>query len=81
MYVNRSSHGDSKKYKLIDELNSKNCVRLMIKTTSKLFVGITYKTKKFIIYPEYVGANSISLHPLFQNIKHKSNMVQNRQDK
>ena len=39
MYIERSSHGDQKKYKLIDELNLKNCVRLKRKTTKKLFVG------------------------------------------
>ena len=43
MYIDRSSNGDPKKDKLIDELNFKNCVRLKIKTTSKFFVDITYK--------------------------------------
>ena len=42
MYVDSSLSGDPKKEKLIDELNFKNCVRLNIKTTSKLFVGIAF---------------------------------------
>ena len=65
-----------KKDKLIDELNFKNFVRLNRKTTSKLFVGITYKKINFIIYPEYFNANHIFSHPFIQNIKHKPNMVQ-----
>ena len=51
MYIDRSSHGDPKKDNLIDKLNFKNRVRLNRKTTSKSFVGITYKTRKFIIDP------------------------------
>ena len=51
MYVDRSSRGDPKMDEFIDELNFKNCVRLSRNTTSKLFVGITYKN--IIIHPEY----------------------------
>ena len=51
MYLECSSRGDPKKGKLIDELTFKNCIRLNIKTTSKFFVGITYKKGKFIIHP------------------------------
>ena len=43
MYVDYSLCGDSKKDKLIDELNFKNWVRLKRKTTSKFFVVITEK--------------------------------------
>ena len=46
MYVDRSLRGDTKKDNFIDELNFKNCMRLKRKTTSKFFVGITYKKKK-----------------------------------
>ena len=41
IYVDRSLRGDTKKYKLIDELNFKNFVRLKIETTSKFFISIT----------------------------------------
>ena len=41
--VDRSLGGDPKKYKLIDELDFKNCMCLKRNKTSKLFVGITYK--------------------------------------
>ena len=75
-YVDRSLRGDPKKDKLIDELNFKNCVRLKRKTTRKLFVGITYKKRKFIIHTEYFNANNIFSHPFIQNLKHKPNMVQ-----
>ena len=64
------------KDKFIDELNFKNCVRLKRKTTSKLFVDITYKKIKFIIHPEFFDANNIFSHPFIQNLKHKPNMVQ-----
>ena len=47
MYVDRSSRGYPKKDKLIDELSFKNCVRLNIKTTSKLFLGITHNKKAY----------------------------------
>ena len=40
-YVDRSSHGDPKKYKLIYELNFKTFVCLRRNTTSKFFVVIT----------------------------------------
>ena len=53
MYIDCSSRGDPRKDKLIDELNFKNCVRLKIKTTRKLFVGITYKKRKCIIHPGF----------------------------
>ena len=51
MYVDSSLRGDPKKYKLIDELNFKNCARLKRKTTIKFFVGINYKKRKLIIHP------------------------------
>ena len=76
MYVERSSPGDPKKDKLIDESNFKNCIRLKRKTTRKLFVGVTYKKRKSIIHPEYFDANTIFSHPFIQNIKHIPNMVQ-----
>ena len=75
MYVDRSSRGDTKKDKFIDELNFKNCVCFNINTTSKFFVGITYKERNFIIHPEYFDANNVLSHPFIQNIKHKPNMV------
>ena len=43
VYVDRSLRGDTNMEKLIDSLNFMNCMRLNGKTTSKLFVGITYK--------------------------------------
>ena len=66
----------SKKGNLINELNLKNCVHLKIKTTSKFFVGITYKKIGFIIHPEFFDAKNIFSHPFIQNLKHKPNMVQ-----
>ena len=62
---------DPKKEKLIDELNYKNCMCLKIKTTSKLFVGITNNKIKFIIHPEYFDANNIFSKSFFgiSNIK------------
>ena len=41
MYDDRSLRGDPMKYKLIDELNFKNCLLLRRNKTSKFFVGIT----------------------------------------
>ena len=76
IYVDLSLRGDPKKYKFIYELNFKNCVRLKRKTTSKLFVGLTYKKRKFIIHPEFFDANNIFSHPFIQNLKHKPNIVQ-----
>ena len=46
MYVDISLCGDPKKYKLIDELNFKNCMCLKRNTISTFFVGIIYKKKK-----------------------------------
>ena len=53
-----------------------NCMRLKRKTTSKLFVGIAYKKRKFIIHPEYFDARNIFSYPFIQNLKHKPKMVQ-----
>ena len=71
MYVDRSLRGYPKKYKLIGELKFKDCMRLNIKTTSNLFVGITYKKRDFIIHPECFDAKNIFSHPLIHNLKHK----------
>ena len=51
MYVDRSSGRYLKKDKLIAELNFKNFMRLKRNTTSKFFVGIKYKRRKFNIHP------------------------------
>ena len=48
IYVDRSSRCDTKKDKFIDELNFKDCMRLNIKITSKLFVGIIYKKESLL---------------------------------
>ena len=53
-----------------------NCMRLNIKIKIKLFVGITYKKKKFIIHPEYFDAKNFFSRPFIHNIKHKTNTVQ-----
>ena len=45
-------------------------------TTSKFFVGITYKKRKFIIHPEYLDAKNIFSYLFIQNLKDKPNMVQ-----
>ena len=76
MYANSSLRRNPKKEKFIDELNFKNFMRLKRKTTGNLFVGITYKKRKFIIHPEFFDANNIFSHPFIQNLKHKPNMVQ-----
>ena len=60
---------------LIDELNFKNCMRLRRNKTSKLFVGIKFKKRKFIIHPEYFDARNIFSHPFIQNLKRKPNMI------
>ena len=49
IYVDRSSSGDPNIDKLIDELNSKNCIRLKRNTTSKFFVGIKFKKRLLFI--------------------------------
>ena len=76
MYVDRSSRGDPNNYKLVDELNFKNCMRINRKTTHNLFVGIKSKKRKFIIHPEYSDANNILSRPFIHNLRHKPNMVQ-----
>ena len=69
MYVDHSLRGDPKKYKLIDELNSTNCMHLRIIKKSKLFVGIKVKQIKFIIHPEFMVANHINVHQFIHNLK------------
>ena len=76
MYVDRSLQGDPKKYKLIDELNFKNCMCFKIKTTRNCFVGITVKRRKFIIHAEYLDSNNIFSRKFLQNLKHRPNVVQ-----
>ena len=51
-------------------------MRLNRKTTRKLFFGIIYKKRKFIIHPRFCDAKNIFSHPFIQNIKNKPNMVQ-----
>ena len=75
MCVDSSFRGDTKKDKFIDQLNFKNCMVFKRKTTIKLFVGITYKNRQFIINPEYFDANNIFSHPFIYNLKHKPNIV------
>ena len=75
MYVERSLRRDPRKDKLIDELNFRNCMSFKRKTTSKLFVGIKDKGRKFIIHAEYFDANTIFSDSFIQNTKHKSNTV------
>ena len=48
MYVDLSLLGDPNKYKFIDGLNFKNCVRLKRKKKRNLFVGITYKKESLL---------------------------------
>ena len=52
-----------------------NCVRLRRKKTSKFFVGISSKKRKFIIHPEFFDANNIISDPFIENLKRKPNMV------
>ena len=75
MYIDRLSRGYQNKEILIDELSFKNCMRLKRKTTRKLFVGITYQKRKFIIHPEYFDPNNIFSHPFIQNLKNKPIIV------
>ena len=51
-------------------------MRLKRNTTGKLFVGIKYKKRKFIIHPEYFDANNIFSHTFIHNLRHKPKMVQ-----
>ena len=76
MYVDCSLRGYPKKYKFIYELNFKNCMRFKRKTTSKFFVGIKVKGRKFIIHGEYFDATNIFSHPFLHNLKHIPNIVQ-----
>ena len=69
MYVDRSLRGYPKKDKFIDELNNRNCMSFKIIKTSKVFVGITDKKRKFIIHAEYSDANNISSHTFIHNPK------------
>ena len=62
MYGDRSLCGDTQKDKLIDELNFKNCMRFKRNTTSKFFVVITVKGRKFNIHADYFDANNIFSH-------------------
>ena len=75
MYVDRSLRRYPRKDNLIDELNFRNCMSFKRKTTSKLFVGIKDKGRKFIIHAEYFDANTIFSDPFIQNTKHKSNII------
>ena len=50
-------------------------MRLKRKTTSKFFVGITYKKRKSNIHPDNYDAMNIFSHPFIQNLKHKPNIV------
>ena len=67
MYVDRSLRGDPKKYKFIDELNFKHCLRLKIKTTSKFFVGIKYK-KKVVLKPGWISGDFDFCEPEFYKL-------------
>ena len=51
-------------------------MRLKRKTKSKYFVGITHTKRKFIINPEHFDTNNILSRLFIQNLKQKSNMVQ-----
>ena len=51
-------------------------MHLKIKRTSKFFVSITVKGRKFIINAEYFDANNIFSHRFLQNLKHGPNLVQ-----
>ena len=75
MYVDRSLRGDSKKDKLIDELNFTKCIQLKRIQKSKLFVGITDKQRKFIIHPEFMVANHKIADQFIQSIKSNPNKV------
>ena len=75
MYVDRSLRDDTKKENLMDELNFKIFMRLKRNTTSKFFVGITVRGRKFIIHAEYFDANNIFSHRFLQNLKHRPNVV------
>ena len=57
MYVDRSLRGDTKRDKLIDELNFKKCMQLKRSLKSKFLVGITNKQRKYIIHPDFMVAN------------------------
>ena len=76
MYVDRSLSGDPKKDNLMDELNFNKCMCFKIKTTSKFFVGITVKGRRFIIHVDCFNANKIFSLRFFLNFKHAPNLVQ-----
>ena len=76
MYVEHSLRGDSKKKKLMDELNFKNCMRFKRNTTSEVLVGVIVKGRNFIIHAEYFDAKNIFSHRFIKNLKHRPNVVQ-----
>ena len=76
MYIDCSLRVYPKKDKLINEFNFKNCRRSNRKTTSKFFVGVYYKERRFIICAEYFDANNIFSNPFIQNLRHEPNRVQ-----
>ena len=75
MYVDLSLRGDPKKDKLIDELNFTNGMHLKRIQKSTFFVVITFKQRKFIIYPEFMVANHIIADQFIQNLKSNPNKV------
>ena len=75
MYVDHSLRGDTKKYKLIDELNFTNFMQLKrIQKSSSLLILQTNKQRTFIIHPEFMVAK----HKLQINLFRISEVTQTR---
>ena len=51
-------------------------MHLKIKRTSKFFVSITVKGRKFIINAEYFDAKNVFSHRFIQNLKHRPSVAQ-----
>ena len=78
IYSDCSLGVDSKKDRLIDELNFKKCMHLKRKTTSKLFVSIK---KTFMIHPKYFDAKIYSHIHLFRISSINQTLFRTCQDK
>ena len=75
MRIDPSLRDDTRKERLIDELNFKKCMQLKRILKRNFFVGITDKQIKFIIHPEFMVANQKITDQFIQNLKINPNKV------
>ena len=75
MHIDRSLRGDTKKEKVIDELNFIKIIQLKRIQKRKFFADITDKQREFIIYPEFMVANHKITYQFIHNLKTNPNKV------